>query len=903
MKDFIYNARKNYLNIGDHFFSPIIEASAQISLSYRNLHSIHKFKYPFVFSFPEKNTASIWLSISLLTNLFFEDYINQLDNTGIFPFKVNDKVEIFGVVAIIEAITNEKIILRFSDQGGIPINKKLRLQISKTNKNHINKKSLFVKKYKEAKVCRNPISKILEPNDSSVLINEDNLLSKILLITGRGKINEFRSLMRETKIFDEPLNKVFIENKNLIIKKDLESFKNCFGTSISDKEINFKTILLKILNQYNNFDYECIDDLKQYLETDNFLTLDFKEKLADLVENFEEDIPGLKNIMKLFPGIKETLPSNIKAVIINEIEQIDLYDSTIKGFLHSGIPVIIVADRFVQQKEDINYFTNLFNKNPDILRINWNRDKIKSLKIINDENANRDYLDKNLWLKCERYLNQHIELKIFQTTLLDDLLPKTNKIVIGLDEFELLKRAYYNFLLPAAYLYKNSYSNFSVVKKLVSLFSEEYSKVQEYLTHQDKLLIGKVLEFLNTTETNTKQISDSVFIFSNLLPVNLDKKIFIPTNSCKINIPDNTTDSIIFSGFPYNEYSGRYLLNAICTDFVPQTQILCWPQEAELTYNYLKSRIMAGYFTDNLHKDWAISKALVLNNINQFVEEVKSFLTINNENGYKKSEEIDQENDLAEITYLKYAGFGVSVDGNISACVKCNILDFDDGSFMFLPKNSKVLAQIETDDGVLKFRNVSFSDLEIGFKVFRFKKDRKAFRELTKNNLMIKKAFQELELWRTLLINLYSENNMEIQKVEDLLLMTKEQNDLVDGNPLKHNIQRWIFDEELIAPEIENIRIILFAADQKDIDKTLEMLNLARKTVNGYTLSYSAKIKKNISKKIEKQSSGFEKEFKLIIDNVEIDVESRIITGLGNKVIEKEYSLTRKIINQHAYPR
>ena len=581
---------------------------------------------------------------------------------------------------------------------------------------------------------------------------------------------------------------------------------------------------------------------------------------------------------------------------VNGIDQFDLYESTVNGFLNFGIPVIIISDRFVQQKEDLNYFSHFFKKYPDSLRINWNRDKINALKTISCENINQDYLDKNLWTKCERYSTQCIQFKIFQTNLLDEILPEANKIIIGLDEFEFLKRAYYNFLMPAAYLYKNSTSNYDSVKKLVNLFSEEYFKVQVYLIKQDKELLGKVIEFLNTIEINTKKIPDSEFVYSNLLPVELNKKVFIPTNSFKINIPDNTTDCAIFSGFPYNEYSGRYLLNAICCDFVPQIQLLCWPLEAELTYNYLKGRMIASYFTDNLHKDWEVSKTLVLNNVEQFVEEVKTFMTINNENEYKKRNEIDQEKDLLEITNLKYAGYGVPSDKSTSYRVKCDILNFDDSSFLFLPKNSKVLAQIETEDGSLKFRNSSFSDLEIGFKVFKFKKDRKAFRELTKNNVIVKSAFHKLELWRTLLLKIYSENNKEIQKVEDILLLTKEENTLATGNPLKNNIQRWLFDDELIAPDIENIRIIFIAADQKDLDKSLEILNSAKKTVNGYTLSLSSKIKKSISKKIAKQPLSNEKEFKLVIDNVEIDVENRIITGLKKSEIEIEYHNTRKIL-------
>ena len=216
---------------------------------------------------------------------------------------------------------------------------------------------------------------------------------------------------------------------------------------------------------------------------------------------------------------------------------------------------------------------------------------------------------------------------------------------------------------------------------------------------------------------------------------------------------------------------------------------------------------------------------------------------------------------------------------------------------MFLPKNSKVLAQVETDHGSLKFRNSPFSDLEIGLNIFQYKKDKKDFRELARNNSIIKDAFSELELWKALLLKIYTDNNGDLEKVENILLTSKEKNHLIGGNPLKHNIQRWLFDDELIAPDIENIAIILFASELKDIDKNLERIKSAKSKVEGYSISLSSKIKKNISKKIEKEFSTNEKEFELEVNNVQINVESRIIAGLEKSEIEIEYHNTRKILD------
>lgn len=895
MKNFLETSKERYyLSLGEYKFSPIMEASIALSLSYRDLHLKNNQKFPFYLSFPDKNLASIWLSTSLLINFFFEDYINQTGAGEIDSFESGNKVEIFGVVAEIESISNEKIFLKFSDQGSIPINKKLRTQINKTKKTLVNKFSLFIRKYKESKKNRNPISKILELSEP-IIINENYLTSKVLLVTGRGNANKLRSILKSSHIYDEPLNKIFIENKNLIIKKDLEAFKNIFNPAISDNERLFKVILIDFLVKTNEVEIELRTELMNLLEFDKFLTISFKDKFEDLIEIHSHNFPELKQINDLYPGVREALPENLKAVVINEIEQVDLYNDTIKGFLNAGIPVLIISDRYVQNTVDLTFLNNFFNKTPLAYRINWNRKKINALNEIS--NCANEYLDKILWKNCLRYSKQNIKINVCESSPLDKFLFESQKIVKTLEAFETIQEAYYKHLYPAMYLFKNSMVSTRTVFELAERFDIVLQKNKIYLEKAIQILLQETVEFLKNVTANTKIIEDFNTTFSNLLPVQLDRKIFIPANSNRINVPDENSKSIDFSGYPYNEFSGKYLISAVCSDFVPEIGITCWPIESELTYNYLKRRVLAGYFTDNLHPDWKIPKEIILADSEDFLSEVKTFLKyekINLEDQQKES--TAQEDDILAITNFKYKGYSNSSEAGNSYRVKCNILNFSDGSFLFLPKNSKILAQIETDDGSLKFRNSLFSDLEIGFIIFKYKKDKKEFRGLAKNDLVIKNAFSELEFWKTLLMKMYSDNNLDIEKVENILLNAKGKNQIIGGNPLKHNIQRWLFDEELIAPEIENIRIILFASERKEIDKELEIIKTAKSKVEGYSISLSSKIKNSISKKIEKQFSSNEKNFELEVNHVQIDVESRIITGLEKSDIEIEYHNTRKIL-------
>jgi hypothetical protein len=506
-------------------------------------------------------------------------------------------------------------------------------------------------------------------------------------------------------------------------------------------------------------------------------------------------------------------------------------------------------------------------------------------------------LDSTLWENCLRYSRQNITITVSETSSLDKLLYESQKIIKTLEEFELIQESYYKHLYPAAYLFKNSTNKSKIVIELAECFDLVFQKNKIYLEKPIQALLQEIVDFLKNETKNTKYIRDLGNIFSNSMPLSLNQNVFIPTNRNRINIPDGETESVIFSGYPYNEFSGRYLIDSVCNYYVPEIGVVCWPIEADLTYNYLKRRILAGYFADNLYSDWKVSNELLLNNTEQFLTEVNTFLLCNKPDIVELKKTFpEQEADLQAVFKLKYKEYEKTIDENHSYKVKCNILNFSDGSFLFLPKNSKVLAQVETDDGSLKFRNSSFSELEIGLSVFKYKKDRKDLRELAKNNSVIKKAFTELELWKTLLQKLYVDSNSVIDKVEDILLSTKAKNNFTGGNPVKNNIQRWLYDEELIAPEIENIRIILVASEFKDIDKTIGLIGSAKSKVEGYTISLSAHIKKSIGKKIEKQFSSGEKEFKLDVDAVQIDVESRMITSLEKSEIEIEYHNTHKIL-------
>ena len=95
MKNFLNKSKeKDYLSLGEYGFSPIMEASIALSLSFRKLHLRQLQQLPFFLSFPVKNSASIWLSVSLLVNFFLEDYVNNTNEIDLGSLRKGNKIAV-----------------------------------------------------------------------------------------------------------------------------------------------------------------------------------------------------------------------------------------------------------------------------------------------------------------------------------------------------------------------------------------------------------------------------------------------------------------------------------------------------------------------------------------------------------------------------------------------------------------------------------------------------------------------------------------------------------------------------------------------------------------------------------------------------------------------------------------
>ncbi len=911
-------SEKYFLQLGDYKFSPVLKLTTGISLEYCEMLKESKCTpEPLIFCFPEKKAAALWTSISMLTNYYLEDYVNVGDE-GI-SLKEGDKIFIYGCVAQIERIQNGTIFLKFKDQGGFQLNERLKSQLSLASaKRSLNLLKNYKKARKEAKNNRNPISKILYPNDE-VFINQRNLKSKILLVAGRGQTRKFHDFLETVEIYDEKLQRVFPEGENLIITQDLKRYESFANPKNEIDEDDFIESLKKASRVEKFVEiHESLKHLISLYYTDSRITEEFDHQFEDLINEFNDEIPQLEILKNKYPGLSEHLREDIRAVIINEVSQLSDYSQTVKSFLEAGIPVIVFCDRKVIGVEDLSSFQTLFSERPNAYRLNWNKKKLKALisaseveecgKIIRIKHEEESrygidsdfgtkspreedlFIDKVLWDQALRYIDQNIHIDIYKGDPLDILAPEILHHIKSLDEFEILQKSFYQNLYPAIYALKNSKCTHDDVLKLIGWFEDDLKAVKNQLPKEIAQDFINAIDVSMAFYDNSKRIEYTEDTFSIGFPLAFKKNFSIPIGAEILKIPFSNKKRIIFTGYPFNEYSGKYLINSVCVDFVPEIVIKCWPNEASLTYNYLKRRIEGGYFFDRLPKGIEIEKSLKIKSDSDIQNEIDSYLLLNG----LVTNEIQIEKDLELVHQFKYKGYQLNGDDRVNWKVNSDVLNFDDGSFMFLAKGSKILCLSEDFKGGARVLKKTADQFFSGDIIFRYVKDRGAYVEISKKDSNISESYSELDYWKNVLNELFVKNNFSIELLEASLRKTKEYLNL-EGNPTCQNLNRWLFDDEVISPDEDNLRLILTAAEIDEVETHLSVLMLAYKKATAHRIRLSSKIKKEIYNKISKLNH-LNCDFQISLNGEFIDVEARTISTIDTNGTIVDYYHTRKIL-------
>lgn len=901
MKKLLTDLERNYyLKLGDKSFSPIMQFSIGLAMKYQKELVGGQVKYPFHLNFPDKQQSALWLSVSLMRNFLLDDYINQpFNRVEELKIENGDNIEIYGTTAKLIRYYNNSIELKFRDQQFTIKNiSKLQMHINKTIKQRINRFSLYNKNRRNLIENRNAISRLLEPKEP-IIVNPEVLTSKILVIAGRGNTGVFTQRLKDEKIFEESLASVFGYGDNIIIKPDLEDFVFLGKEEDSTKEKRFKAkflqfedVLRQELPQYNNE----VNTLSKIIRNNNFRTKDFIYLFDEiLAECNKENI--YHRIRDIYPGIKRELPKDLKSIIINDITQLETYGGVIDKILKKGIPVMIISNKYIEDRNTLSFFKDYFKTHSNDIRINWNKNKIQALSKLNFDGAN--ILDNDLWNKCLKFSNQKIEVKTTDPHPIDSLLLDLQRGVSNVEGQERLISAYWRYFNPLIYSFKNSNSFESYHKILLDKFLDVYYEVNTAISNDLKINFDNIIKEMLSNKQSFKELYDQGVIFEQ--EINLgEEAVSFPAGdftSITSEYISSSTSQITFPGFPLNEPINNYLVEAISEHIVSDITIVCWPQEGRLTYRYIFKRMVAGYYTDNLPSNWNFPNNLLLEQETDIKDTIDEILKHDFEaESDIKEDDIETEEDVLEkISNFKYTPYQSDSLTPSNATVKCNIIDLKGSQFMFLPKTSSVLAKLETEGDQYEFRKARFMDLNIGDELFQYELSRQRLRGISKAAEDNDKIFNTLELWRKSLHKSFKEENYDMIKLIERLKIVNHKRKL-EASPSYPNLRNWLYDRDMLSPREKNLKMILMADSSSKMIDNFSDIYEAYKEARALSREVSLQIKKLIIKKLKSADTGDGNKFELQVFGYPIDIQFRRIKGLRKADIEVDYQYARKII-------
>ena len=278
----------------------------------------------------------------------------------------------------------------------------------------------------------------------------------------------------------------------------------------------------------------------------------------------------------------------------------------------------------------------------------------------------------------------------------------------------------------------------------------------------------------------------------------------------------------------------------------------------------------------------------------EFEKEVESFL----QNDSNIQVEQEQETDLEYLHTFKYKGYGVNENEESIHMVRCNRLNFRDESFMFLPKKSSIMAETESKGNNIKVTTLKFSKLSPGLRIFKYQKDRALFKNLSKKNIELKNAYENLEIWSEKLQEMFYSCNKNVSELSELLINAKDKFGILDASPTKANLRNWLYDENMIMPDHTNVKLILTAAfdSKENIDNKVNNLRFDNKLINADRIKLSTKINKTITQQFVDSRDILDGEIDINIEGIKISVDVKTIESLDQSDIEIEYHHTRKIL-------
>lgn len=924
MKEYLNSAKSRfYLNLGKREFSPVIQASTAIALDYSREVENSDLIQPLIITYPSKESAVLWIAVQYLVNEFFNNYIYQSENRiKELSLKSGSKIDIFSSTAVFQRIdySSNKLVMRFSD--GVEAHTAIQnVQfINLARKNMVNKYAQYRKKKKEFLGARKALTQILSLDLNP---NFGALTSKIILISGRGKAGYFRKQLRETRVYGEPLSETILLDKNLLISPDFDCFSGAVDSG-SDKNTEFFCKAVKqSLASFSTEDTDvqmavnaCLDLLENSLRTKRFI--DSYESLYSRLSSeskYHSISNRLQNLYKYYPGIEDDLINDVSAVFVNDLQLFLENPITIKYLLDHKIPVFVISDRIISEFKDLDIYTKIFNNKSykDIYRFSWDKNKISSLELELDNGAKFiDFKNNNSF--C-RFVDQRIEIKELPFNKFDQVFNsiESRSFLSSLGNHELLQKAYYQILRPLLYSIKNSIDRPDSVKLINALevFNQCFESSSSGLNENVKESISESLANLKSYILSGEQPKEYLENADDCLFQDIsvgDKSFSIPIES---GAPDylhhndvcSESEKIVFIGYPYREYSFKFIDQSVFKKVIPSVEFVLNQCEANVTANFLRRKISSGYYIehypdclDELNR-YKIGKQEDLNGLlNKAINFTKESID---------DEALEEETTVAfeefeqMLNELRYAGFKGSSDPRQSSgqyLLSSNVLHFENGSYVFMPHGWRILTVKESITGGVKSRLCKIHDVAIGDVAVIVNVSRKSISKYLEGSRAMLSHLEKLDSWRSILKE-YRDQYDHVSGLVSRLDTINERMEL-GGSAEKYNVLRWLHDEMMLAPAYENLKMVLGLHYPKE-----ELSDRAKSILDSKTLIIKAKnrldraVKDKIAEMIADSHTSLEDDFMIEVQGIEVRGNKNEIVGIERRSdLKIEYHSTMKFL-------
>lgn len=919
MLDVITTFQKKYhLKLGNKPSSPVMNFSAGLVLQYAgNLKNAPQGdRKPFYLAVPNKEHFVTQFCCTLLLNYLFEDYCCA----DLQTLKIGDKVKIFG--------STVKFSGQVDSKDGVS---KIRLILRDTRRstnNRVTVPSHYVSFMSEAdpkkllSTAFGKKNKFYTNNDLNALfdleveeaLNPSALDSSLFLAAGRGHVGSIRQKLKAGICINQSLADVFQLDRNLILSPDLEKLASVFKTSSCGDNSYFieglREDLMALTEKYENDDkvLYLTSSLADKLDKGDF-SEDFKKLFHLLAEAIDaSDRSRLLGLGDHIPVESAELPDNLRIVVLNGIDLVRQYGNTIYGLVARGIPVVVITDL-----PELAYDTEgITDRLMDSYRFCWHREEVKKLIDPNYSGYNDDLF----WRQCVNYANQQITIRSYNDPAGEKLFNvfESNISFARMDGFELLKKAYYQHLRPALYLLKNTpgqYRNINnIVEEQAGIFSRAFESVKNQLPKDLAFSLADGLSILKEYKSNAKQLPYNQHVFTQLIafPDNLNVEVphFLIESLQIEHLQAFNQKALVFTGFPYREWNGRYLFDAVFCQFIPSLTILAWPEEAKRTTGFILKKFRNSGFDDwlpewisNEMPNWEIPPH------NKRPDEADLII----QDGFvsnpvlepttqSKYDEDTFEGIQKSISNFRFTDLLSSFGEVGHYLVSVDVLHFYDGSYMLLPhgRGGRIqLAMIE--DGVAdKIIEASFHEVSLGDVIICFDMNRQVIREITRGHL--NEAYELVDQWRTHLENLLMKNDKQFATLETHLNKQKELMGLTESNPSRQNLMRWFYDSDILAPQSGNLHLILQdnGLSKTQAESTVSQIKEAKSVIIKGSNEVSERIKDKAVVLLKNREMQLG-DFSLDVDGVSVEVQCGRITDKEVRTgLRVPYSCTKQFI-------